>query len=370
MIMNDWRFMKKTGLALLVSCLLSSQIFATEVNLQQLLNERNIEQLQSVIEKDPRNGEAYYVASVYYAIGDDELGTNKDEVKQYEHLKKSADLGWAEAQLQYGFYLLNQGNGAEGITYIQKSADAGYLSAMAMLGDLYFAGYQDKNGVFVVEMDIDQAIKYLELAAEQNSQDARYTLGHIYLTSDFDQQDVSKALEYFESNIDYDKKVGHLGTLITLIDLYTEGKVVESNRAKLLDYYYLASLQEYLPSYYAVGMTQRIGGTGEKINLAKDPESAFINLHKAASNGYIDAMFRVGEMYFKGEGIEQSDENAYIWTAIAEDFSGNVTNYSKTILELIPKRQRQVVMDNKEHYRQFFTIVEAEEVRPSQASGK
>lgn len=367
MAMNDWRFMKKTGLTLLVSCLLGTQVFATEVDFQQLLNERNIEQLQSVIEKEPNNGEAYYVASVYYAIGDDELGTNKNEVKQYEHLKRSADLGWAEAQLQYGFYLLNQGNGAEGIAYIQKSADAGYLSAMVMLGDLYFAGYQDKNGVSVVEMDIDQAIKYLELAAEQNSQDARYTLGHIYLMSNFDQQDASKALEYFESNIDYDKKVGHLGTLITLIDLYTEGKVVEPNRAKLLDYYYLASLQEYSPSYYTIGMIQYTGEQGEKINIVKDPEVAFINLHKAASHGYVDAMFRVGEMYFKGEGIEQSDENAYIWTAIAEDLSGNKTNYSETILELIPKRQRQVVQDNKEHYRQFFTIIET---APPQASGK
>ncbi|MGL4673810.1 MAG: tetratricopeptide repeat protein, partial [Wohlfahrtiimonas sp.] len=304
--------MKKMGLALLVSCVLSSQVFAAEVNFQQLLNERNIDELQSVIKKEPNNGEAYYVVSLYYSVGDDELGTNKDEMKRYEYLKKSADLGFAEAQLQYGFYLLNQGKPADGMIYIQKSADNQYLPAITLLGDLYFAGYQDEDGNVVINKDIELAVQYLEKAVVQHNQDARYTLGHIYLSPDFEKQDIAKALELFEANIDYKNKVGHLATLITLIDMYNEGKDVVTNRAKLLDYYYLASLQDYQSAYYVIGMAQRVGEKGEKIDIAKDLEAAFDNLNKAASVGYIDAMFRIGEMYFKGEGTEQSDMNAYI----------------------------------------------------------
>lgn len=352
--------MKKIGSVLLVSCLLSTSVIAKEVSLQQLLNDRNINQIQSVIEKEPDSGEAYYMASIYYSLGDDELGANKDEEKRYEYLKKSADLGWCEAQLQYGFYLLNQAKSSEGLAYIKKAADGEYLPAIILLGDLYFAGYQDENGLSVIDRDINQAIKYLEKAVVENSQDARYTLGHIYLTSSFGKQDILKALELFEANINYDAKAGHLATLITLIDLYNVGQMVKPDHSKLIDYCYLASLQDYTPVLYTVGMMQRVGAKGVKFEIIKDPEAAFINLSKAASLGYIDAMFQVGEMYFKGDGVEQSDMDAYMWIAIAEELSSSNSRYSETILELIPRREKQIAIDNKNHYRQFFTAPKAE----------
>lgn len=365
--------MKKIKIALVVSCLLLSASWSEEkIEFQQLLNQRDIAEMEKIIAKQPSNGEAYYFASLYYAVGDDEIGTNKDEIKQFQYLKKSADLGWKEAEMQYGFHLLNLGEDEEGIAYIQKSAAQGYVKALAMMGDLYFAGYQDREGNDVVKPDVDKSIEFLEKAIEQDSQDARYTLGHIYLDESTGKQNIVKALELFEANLDYDNKVGHLSTLISLIDLYNEGKDVQPNTDRLLDYYYLASLQDYAPSLYTIGVIQREGRKGEKLEVAKDLEAAFINLNKAAAHGYIDAMFRVGEMYFKGEGVAQSDTNAYIWTAIAEDLSGNQTNYSETILELIPKRQRQITIDNKNHLRQFFSMPseEKEEQKDEQKDEK
>ncbi|WP_077927888.1 tetratricopeptide repeat protein [Wohlfahrtiimonas populi] len=348
--------MKKISLTLLISSLLITHVFAEEaVDFQRLLNERNISKIKEAINNDPSNSEAYYIASMYYGVGDDELGTNKDEKKRYEYLKKSADLGWREAQLQYGFYLLNQAKSSEGLVYIKKAADSEYLPAIALLGDLYFAGYQDENGLSVIDSDINQAIIYLEKAVVENSQDARYTLGHIYLTPNFGKQDILKALELFEANINYDAKSGHLATLITLIDLYSVGEMVEPDNGKLIDYCYLASLQDYTPVLYSVGMMQRIGAKGIKFEIIKDPEAAFINLFKAASAGYIDAMFQVGEMYFKGDGVEQSDMDAYMWIAIAEELSSSDNRYSEIILELIPKREKQIAVDNKNHRRKFFT---------------
>ena len=354
--------MKKTSLALLVYGLLCSNfVFAEEpINFEKLLNERDITSIQAILEQNPNSSEAAYYASVYYGIGDDELGTNKDDAKKEEYLKKSADLGYAEAELQYGFSLLNEGQADEGLKYINKSADQNYLKAISLLGDLYFAGYQDQENNEVVQQDIAKAIQYLEKAVEQNSVSARYTLGYIYLDETLGHQDIPTALALFESNIDYENQMTDISSLIALIDFYENGDGVEKNRDKLIDYYYLASLQDYAPSLYAIGMLQRTGAQGEKISIAKDQEAAFINLAKAAQLGHIDAMFRVGEMHFKGEGTEQSDVNAYIWTAIAEDLTGNKTNYSETILELIPKRQRQIAIDNKNHYRQFFTMPKAE----------
>lgn len=349
--------MKKLGLALCVTYLLSTTVMAeSSQTLEQLFNQRDIAQLEHIIMTEPNNSEAYYMASLYYKIGDDELGTNKDEKKSLEYLKNSADKGYDLAQLQYGFVLLNQGNAEEGIVLIEKAAQQDNTEALALLGDLYFAGYQDRHENMVITPNIEQSIKYLQKAVKKDSQDARYTLGHIYLNKDLGYFDVQKALKLFEDNLDYNEKTGHLPTLMTLIDLYNEGEVVASNRDRLLDYYYLASLQDYTPAAYTIGMIQRNGDQGEKIMISKDIDAAFVNLHKAATRGYVDAMYRIGEMYFKGEGTTQSDMDAYIWTAIAEELTGAETKYSETMLELIPKRQRKIAIDNKNHTLQFFTV--------------
>ncbi|MBS7833392.1 tetratricopeptide repeat protein [Wohlfahrtiimonas chitiniclastica] len=350
--------MKKIGLALWVTYLLSTHAVAESSHeLHQLFNQRDIGQLEKIIVKEPHNGEAYYMASLYYKVGEDELGTNKNEEKSIEYLKKSAEEGYDVAQLQYGFALLNQGS-TKGIDFIEKSARQGSTEALALLGDLYFAGYQDHQGKMVMTPNLDQAMNYLQKAVEKDNADARYTLGHIYLNEDLGYFDVQKALTLFDKNIDFYKKTAHLPTLITLIDLYTEGKIVEPNRGRLLDYNYLASLQDYGPAVYTIGMLQRTGDQGEKIVISKDMDAAFINLHKAATLGYVDAMYRIGEMYFKGEGVAQSDTDAYIWTAIAEELTGAETKYSDTILELIPKRQRKIAVDNKNHILQFFMVSE------------
>lgn len=348
---------KKYLVTLLVSSLLMTSTFAEKsIDFQKLLNERDITKVEQIIQEDPSNGEAVYTASVYYSIGDDEIGTNKNETKQLEYLKRAADLKYPEAELQYGFTLLNQGNAEEGLSYLTKSAGQNYMKAISLLGDLYFAGYQDAEGGEVVAQDVDKAIVYLTKAADDDDPDARYTLGYVYLSPELGYQDVHKALELFEKNIDYDNEIGHLPTLIALIDLYTEAKVVEVNRAKQVDYYYLASLQDYLPASYIVGLLQQTGEKGEKFIIEKDFEASFANLQKASLAGYIDAMFRVGEMFFKGEGVPQSDIAAYVWIAIAEELSGKEDKYSETILELIPKRQRQTAIDNKNHYRKFYSM--------------
>lgn len=334
--------MKKISLALIISSLLTSPNWAND--LERLAQLRNVQEIQHTLASDPNNAEANFKMALYY-----------DSADQLDYLKKSADLGFAEGQLQYGFYLLNQGKGEEGLQYLEKSASQNLVQAMTLLGDLYFAGYQDQQGNSVIERSADQAIKYLSQAIEQNSQDARYTLAYVYLDPNLGKQDISKAVELLERNIDYDNKKAHLASLIALIDIYSKGQYVPVDSVKLVDYFYLASLQGYVPSLYPVGMMQREGAKGAKIEITQDHTMAFENLFKAANAGYIDAMLRIGEMYFKGEGTEQSDCNAYIWMAIAEELSNSETKYSETILELIPRKDREAVILVKDEQLQNFS---------------
>ena len=354
--------MKKISLALLVSSILVTSTFAQDIaskDLQQLLNERNISAIQNIIMQEPDNGEAYYMASIYYGIGDDELGTNKDEAKKEEYLQKSADLGVSKAELDYGFLMLEKGNADVALQYMTRAAGKNDLKAIESLGDLYFTGYKREDGAEILPSDLAKSIEYLSKGISLGSKDAQYTLAHIYFEPSFGYHDEAKALSMFEKNIDYVNKTGHMRSIVSLIGIYESDSNSEKYEKKLIDLYYLASLQGLPQAFYKVGLLQRVGAEGDQLNIAKDPEAAFVNLEQAAKLGYVDAMFRIGEMYFKGEGAQQSDMNAYIWMAIAEDLSGNKTNYSETILELIPKRQRQITIDNKNHYRQFFTMPKA-----------
>ncbi len=343
--------MKKISLALIVSSLLASASFADQIDTLQIPHEQNIHSLQSLLDKDPANSEALFEMAVFYGSAD-----HLDVVKQHDYLKKSADLHLPEAEMQYGFLLLNDGQVKEGLAYIKQAAEQGYVKALTLLGDLYFAGYQNQAGEILLQSDVDLSEQYLKQAVAQNDSEARYTLAYLYLDPNLSKQDIQKAIELFESNIDYVNKNAHLASVIALIDVYSKGEYVAVNQAKLVDYFYLASLKDYLPALYPIGMMQREGAKGERLEIVKDLNSAFTNLNKAANAGYIDAMFRIGEMYFKGEGIEQSDRDAYIWMSVAEELSANENKYSETILELVPKKEREAVVDQKNQQLKLFVV--------------
>lgn len=342
--------MKKINLAFIISCLLMSAVSAQEIKKEVQLSDFSV--VQKILASDPDNGEANFKMAMYYGSAD-----YLDIAKQLEYLKKSADLSFAEGQLQYGFYLLNQGLRDEGLAYLNASATQNHVKAMTLLGDLYFAGYQDKDGNNVIQADAEKAIIYLNQAIERDSQDARYTLGYLYLDDKFGQQDILKAIELFESNIDYKHQTGDLSSIVALIDVYVTNPQIKDVQRKVVDLYYLANLQGYVPSFYPVGLMQKEGVKGDRLEVVKDLESAFDNLYKAARAGYIDAMFNIGEMYFKGEGVEQSDRNAYIWMAIAEELSDSETKYSDTILELIPRKDRESAVNEKKQQLSVFMVV-------------
>ncbi|GAA5096110.1 tetratricopeptide repeat protein [Wohlfahrtiimonas larvae] len=333
--------MKKISLALIISSLLISSVFADEAIQEVKLS--NIEAVQKILESDPENGEANFRMAAYYGSAE-----HLDSIKHLEYLRKAADSNFPDAELQYGFLLINNNEPKQGLKYIQKSAERGYVKALTLLGDLYFAGYYNQSGGVVIQANADLSEQYLIQAVTQNDPDARYTLAYLYLNPNLGKQDIQQALKLLEENINYDTKNIHLPSVVTLIDIYSQGQYLSADPAKLVDYFYLASLQGYVPALYPVGMMQKEGAKGVRLEIIKNDSEAFANLLKAAKAGYIDAMFSVGEMYFKGEGVKQSDTDAYIWMAIAEELSNSEKKYSEIILELIPRKDQDAAIAKKD----------------------
>ncbi len=57
----------------------------------------------------------------------------------------------------------------------------------------------------------------------------------------------------------------------------------------------------------------------EGINTEKNEKEAFEWCQKAAQQGYINAQYQLGQMYFEGIGVEENYEEAFKWFKKAAD---------------------------------------------------
>jgi len=118
-----------------------------------------------------------------------------------------------------------QGRKGEALSYLEKSAEMGYVRAQAAVGIDYANGKGEPR-------DPQKAVYWLGLAAKQGSRGAQDKLGVIYENGDGVPKDQAKALQYYElaaAQHDTDAEFA-LG-----ID-YEFGRGVEHDRAKAIQY--------------------------------------------------------------------------------------------------------------------------------------
>lgn len=91
-----------------------------------------------------------------------------------ENLLKASKQGNVEATYHLGrFYLLHENNVYEGLTQLKKAAGNNYLDALYVLGKIYL------NGIYVSKNE-NEALKYLSSAIELGSADASFLLAAYY----------------------------------------------------------------------------------------------------------------------------------------------------------------------------------------------
>ncbi len=118
-----------------------------------------------------------------------------------------------------------QGHRGEALSYLEKSAEMGYVRAQAAIGIDYANGRGEPR-------DAQKAVYWLSLAAKQGSRGAQDKLGAIYENGDGVEKDQAKALQFYElaaAQHDSDAEFA-LG-----ID-YEFGRGVAHNRAKAIEY--------------------------------------------------------------------------------------------------------------------------------------
>ena len=136
---------------------------------------------------EQKNAEAlYHLADCYYSA----YGVEVDKEKSFELTRESAELGYADAQYQLGYFYESGDDGftqdyEEAVKWYKKAADQNYADAQCNLAYCYMLGYGG-------DVDVKEVAELFRKAAEQKNPIAEYYLGWCYengygLDTDFEQ---------------------------------------------------------------------------------------------------------------------------------------------------------------------------------------
>ena len=225
----------------------------------------------------------------------------------------------------------NGGNGAAQalrIMYAQvlPSAERGNVDAMEALARMYESG----DGV---ELSVDEAFKWMQLAASSNSVVALSSLGSMYALGKGTPKSDDKAIECWKRAAEGGYAVGmtNLGNyytrkknyaealrwlqkavdknepfaMYTLGDLYWRGFGVEQSHAKAADWF------ERSISGGCVGAMVDLANMHQDKSWSEHSESKAKTLYsEAAKNGSVTAMYNLGVMLYNGTGGNKDHEKA------------------------------------------------------------
>ena len=157
---------------------------------------------------------------------------------------------------------------------------------------------------FLPQSSESQAVEFYRLAAEQGFPPAENALGYCFLKG---RGGVSKnpaqAFRLVQSAADH----GYLHAKYNLSSLYRCGHGVA--KAKALQIHFEVAEEGFAPAQDALGTLYRLGSDGVPLS----PTLAMQWYVKAAMQGYGQALFDVGALYYYGEGVPKNRKEARKW---------------------------------------------------------
>jgi len=324
---------------------------------------------------------------VFYLNG---TGAQQDYAEARRWFERAAEQGHASAMHElYLIYRNGKGvpqNDSEAGKWLAKSAEAGNALAQCELG--YNFEYMDWNRYHEISNsnNMPAAIQWYQRSAEQNWSHGQYRLGLCYLVGKGVDWDEERGLELIRKAADQDNPYA----ISKLAELYGSGigePRSESDRpvnlllraAKMdFDEAYHAYLK--LSERYQTGLgverdmikaaqwycrTVSAGAYGYKItdkmvdaadrNPNGDPYSVALSLYlKATKLGNVEAMMRIGGMYFAGRDVPQNLIEAYAWfdLALNQGYSEAQTKLS----QIETKMTSQQIESAKERVAELNTL--------------
>lgn len=262
------------------------------------------------------NADALCEISGMYARGD---GVEQSDEKEVEYLKAAA-AGSTEAMVKLGDIYRNGWSGVRespktAYKYYGQAARAGNASGM------FYLAMCLEHGIGVDKTPA-MAVKWYRAAADSGNLAAYGALGDGYRYGFLGDTDYEKAMEvYLEGSIAGDENCS-----VKIGDMYRDGIGVEQNLNEAAQWYCRAGEQGYPDSMVYDLLTDmgfRTNGTGfkqgEMAYTLGDYARALEILAPLAEEGDGDAQALLGDMYYFGDGVEESKDTAMAWFRLAAD---------------------------------------------------
>lgn len=201
------------------------------------------------------------------------IGTSKKTNKAKNHFEISTEYDDALAMYFLGLVFLDEGNGGQAKSWLQKAADNDFADALVTLGYMYLNGN-------AVKQNYQRAYDYFKKAVNQGNEDAQYAIGNMYYEGLHVRQNYDEAVRRYrkaaEKGVSDAKAMLGLcylcGTGITQNDEYGADLLEEAAEegselaAEMIDKYNKA----YDEAYNNASNSSTGGGFDKLINTAND----------------------------------------------------------------------------------------------------
>lgn len=235
------------------------------------------------------------------------------------HFKIAAEQNHPLAMYNYGFALakgrgLPSQNQELGAYFVKRSADLGIAQAQNLFGYMLLKGIG-------ISKDANLAYKYIKLAADQQYPPALNLYGEALITGKYASKDPQKALELFETA----SKLGDQSATNNIGRMYQLGLgMKKKNEEKAFDYYFKSAENGNLQALVNLA-TCYFEGSGVKKDLKKAA-----SLYKfAADNNNVEAMIFTGICKENGFGTKENKKEAYTMYETAADKNNCAALYHK-----------------------------------------
>lgn len=211
-----------------------------------------------------------------------------DDDKYIELMKKSAELGNAEAMFRIGFYYEDEENFIEARRWYNKAIKNGYDTGLIRMGH-----------ICCNEEDYTNAEKYYKRAAEKGDAYGMYYLGYFY---EYYQYDEKKGVKWYRKAAD----AGHEDGMIRIGRYEREHKHHKEALA-----WFTKVIDNNNDNGEALNQIGLMYGNGEGVK--DNAQIAFSYYEKSAQAGYDWGMYNLAQCYENGDGVIKNLDKALEW---------------------------------------------------------
>ena len=194
----------------------------------------------------------------------------------------------------------------------RELAEAGDADARASLGFMYAKGVN-------TEINEGEAVRWYELAAQQDNVTAQFNLGVMHAQGRGVQRNYREASYWYAKAAEQ----GDPEAQAILHMMYSKGIGVEKNDQAAFEWCRRAAEGGHLNACFRLG-GMYWKGTG----VEQDLESAFQWFKRAADRGHISAQLMLAYLYGKGQGVARNDVEAYHWYRRAAEAGNPFAQYN------------------------------------------